>query len=41
MYIPNGLPISRRERTTITAKMRAISREAVGCLGVFGARLLA
>ena len=30
----NGLPISRRERTTRTAKMPTISRAAVGCMGV-------
>src|SRR4051812_10663023 len=35
---PNGLPISRRERTTKTCqKPNDLGREAVGCNGVFGA----
>src|SRR4051812_10960353 len=34
---PNGLPISRRERAIRTVKKPRISREAVGCMGVFGA----
>ena len=32
MMPPNGLPISRCERATQTAKIRTISREAVGCI---------
>jgi hypothetical protein len=34
---PNGLPISRRERTTANLlKPNDLAREAVGCMGVFG-----
>ena len=38
MQAPNGLPISRRERATRSLqKANDLAREAVGCIGVFGA----
>jgi hypothetical protein len=37
MARPNGLPISRRERTNKRCqKANDLAREAVGCMGVFG-----
>jgi hypothetical protein len=36
--VPNGLPISRRERAADhLQKTHDLAREAVGCIGVFGA----
>jgi hypothetical protein len=38
---PNGLPISRRERTTQTSQNAFdLAREAVGCMGMFGGNLV-
>jgi hypothetical protein len=35
--VPNGLPVSRRERARMTfQKPTDLAREAVGCTGVFG-----